>query len=307
MSELQDTIPETEDIYASLFALQKSLSTVTREQPRLREYIQDLEKQKSIIDDDIDSFISSLNSVYQEEESAKKIRDHNVRIAHVAGRISLYLDTISFVDEIGVLEAKLRETKKELSKAQEELDAVDQDEALESIINLISLWMTQLGERLDLEHVEHKFRFSIKKLTVLADRPGSPIPMRRIGSAENWLGLHLITLLALHKYFIQENRPVPNFLVLDQPSQVYFASEDDYAQYKKMEGRLDDMSLVEHDAGKVARLFDVLFDFCEELHPDFQIIVTEHANLDTERYQQALVEEPWTEGKALIPIDWFEN
>ena len=211
------------------------------------------------------------------------------------------------MDELGFLEAKLQETKKELEKAQEDLDAIDQDESLESIINIISLWMTQLGEKLDLEHVEHKFRFSIKKLTVFADRPGSPIPMWRIGSAENWLGLHLITLLALHKYFVQENRPVPNFLLLDQPSQVYFASEDDYAQYKKMEGRLEDMSLVEHDAAKVARLFDVLFDFCEDLKPNFQIIVTEHANLNTERYQQALVEHPWTEGRALIPRDWFEN
>jgi hypothetical protein len=33
----------------------------------------------------------------------------------------------------------------------------------------------------------------------------------------------------------------------------------------------------------------------------------EHANLDTEEFQNALVEEPWTDGKALIPLDWVSE
>jgi len=42
------------------------------------------------------------------------------------------------------------------------------------------------------------------------------------GSGENLLGYHLITLCALHEYFVKNKRPVPGFLIIDQPSQVYF-------------------------------------------------------------------------------------
>ena len=66
-------------------------------------------------------------------------------------------------------------------------------------------------------------KISINKL--MADTPEGPIPMSRMGSGENWVGYHLIGHLALHKWFALQKRPVPRFLFLDQPSQVYFPPE----------------------------------------------------------------------------------
>jgi hypothetical protein len=43
-----------------------------------------------------------------------------------------------------------------------------------------------------------------------------------IGSGANWVAYHLLALIALHRYFIEDKRPVPEFLILDHPSQVYF-------------------------------------------------------------------------------------
>ena len=65
------------------------------------------------------------------------------------------------------------------------------------------------------------------------------------------------------------------------------------------------MEKVDADIESVQRMFDLLFDVCEELNPDFQIIVMEHANLDDKRYQDALVEKPWTGSRALIPEEWL--
>lgn len=48
-------------------------------------------------------------------------------------------------------------------------------------------------------------------------------------------------------------------------------------------------------------MFNFLFDICEELHPDFQIIVMEHANLSDGWFQETLTENPWRAGRALIP------
>jgi hypothetical protein len=52
-------------------------------------------------------------------------------------------------------------------------------------------------------------------------------------------------------------------------------------------------------------MFELLFDICRHLAPNFQIILLEHANLPDEQFQNALVEVPWTQGRALIPQDWI--
>ena len=50
---------------------------------------------------------------------------------------------------------------------------------------------------------------------------------QRLGSGENWVGYHLIAHFAIHKWFVSQERPVPRFLFVDQPSQVYFPADRD--------------------------------------------------------------------------------
>ena len=93
-----------------------------------------------------------------------------------------------------------------------------------------------------------------------------------------------------------------HFLILDQPSQVYFPS---YDSYKALEGEMSDLQEVGADVLAVKRMFTFLFDVVEQLKPNLQVIVLEHANFNDERFQQALVEEPWHGDRALIPLDWL--
>src|SRR5713101_6964911 len=72
--------------------------------------------------------------------------------------------------------------------------------------------MTQSAKDLQLEFQNWPYRFDLNHLTVMADRPGRAIPMQRMGGGKNWLGCHLITLLSLHRLFVEERRPVPGFL-----------------------------------------------------------------------------------------------
>jgi hypothetical protein len=74
--------------------------------------------------------------------------------------------------------------------------------------------------------------------------------------------------------------------------------------YEATEGTPEDTRSADADIVAVQQMFDLLFTVCEELFPNFQIIVTEHANLEDERFQKALVEEPWFGTSALIPETW---
>jgi len=133
------------------------------------------------------------------------------------------------------------------------------------------------------------YRLDLNNLTVVADRPGRPIPMQRMGGGKNWLGCHLLALLALHEHFVRDNCPVPGFLVLDSADAGLLPSTQ---QYKALAGTTQETIESDADLDAGGRMFDLLFSVCAELAPNFQIIVLEHANLPDERYQAAVIEDP---------------
>jgi hypothetical protein len=62
-------------------------------------------------------------------------------------------------------------------------------------------------------------------MTIIFDRTDRPVPMSRTGGGENHLAYHLSALLALHLFASKNNCPIPQFLLIDQPTQVYFPSK----------------------------------------------------------------------------------
>jgi hypothetical protein len=155
--------------------------------------------------------------------------------------------------------------------------------------------MTTYADQLELEHSQGSVRLDLARLTVVTDTERGPIPLERIGSAANWIGYHLATHLALHRYLTRQNRPVPRFLLLDQPTQAHYPSEVSLQS-----------GIPENDADSAAvrRIFRLLYDFAEELTPRFQIIVCDHANLP-EPWFQASVRHNWRGDRKLIPQDWL--
>ena len=130
---------------------------------------------------------------------------------------------------------------------------------------------------------------------MVTDTERGPIPLHRIGSAANWIGYHLVTHLALHRYLTRQNRPVPRFLILDQPTQAHYPSEVSVQS-----------GIPENDADReaVRRLFHLLYDVVTELTPNLQIIVCDHANLPETWFADSVVHN-WRDGRKLIPHDWY--
>lgn len=157
--------------------------------------------------------------------------------------------------------------------------------------------MSRWAAQLHLEHSEFPLRLDLKRLTVVADDVEyGPIPMNRMGSGENWVGYHLIAYFALHKWFVERQRPVPRFIFLDQPSQVYFPEDSDWQQNN--EGNVGG-----EDRQKVAEMYKLADEFVRTLDGQLQIIVTDHANIDQQWFQECIVDR-WRDGTKLIPSDW---
>jgi hypothetical protein len=159
--------------------------------------------------------------------------------------------------------------------------------------------MTDYSGDLDLEHKGSQLRLDIKNLTVVADTLDGPVPLQRMGSGENWVGYHVLAHLALHKWFRQKRRPVPAFLILDLPSQAHYPPDRDVG-----EGSVEEPD--DEDKAAVHQLFALMARVAQELAPELQIIVLDHADLEDGWFDDAVVER-WRRGQKLIPESWIDQ
>jgi hypothetical protein len=301
--------PQAKALRRSLSALERNLKEVEATKPRLAERLAerlaDFEQRASAARQKVQSIQSRLRAVVGTEDDQLAQRDAIANLARVVGRISLYLESVQEAAPNSSLPVQIEQIRARLAALGELLDRDAVEEQLRSNLNRVGVTMTRLAAELELE-LQCPYRLDLANLTVVADS-NRAIPMARMGSASNWLGCHLIALLALHKHFIENGRPVPGFLIIDQPSQVYFPIT---GAYKQLDGTKEGFALLEQgdaDLRAVQNMFWVLHKIVKELSPNLQIIVTEHANLPEDWFQKSLVEPAWREGRALIPVDWLTS
>lgn len=302
----QHATPLTRDLRDSLEDLQRDLANVRAHRPSALGRLSDLESRVSQKRQQSTELQRQLKALVNSEDEASAQNSVQLVIAKVIGRISLYLESVVEVQPDSSLQQEIVELKAKIEAIAEQIDRDSVEIAMDSILNRIGRTMTELARSLELEFTGCPYRLDMKALTVIADAE-KPIPMNRMGSGENWLGCHLIALLSLHKHFVEAKRPVPGFLIIDQPSQVYFPSTANYKQLSGSKDEFNELGPKDADISAVGRMFKILHDLVEELAPNFQIIVTEHANLPDQWYQDSLVEQPWRDGRALIPAEWLDK
>lgn len=283
-----------------LESLEKELRIATGQRPKLEAYLTELTDKTDEIVSDIKQKETELSSAIAANEVIAQMGNRNNAAARVIGRISLFLERLLPNEDLARLEMDNRRLCAKVKQLEEQIGADDSDERLASILNNISTQITQYIQKFQAEFKDFPARLSLQQLTVIFDRPERPVPMSRSGGGENHLAYHLSALLALHMFAAKNNRPIPNFLLIDQPTQVYFPSEQ---VYKDADGSVQ-RTEADADLDAVRRLFELLLKFTKEDVPGFQLIVTEHANLREQWFQDALVEAPWTKPPALVPEDW---
>ena len=298
-------IPTEDDMKSALQKLEQSLVDVSHNNPHLEQLVAQLENQFSEVQRELVANRETLEDLQRTRKQIAEYRDFVGKAAHIRGRISIYLETVpEGVPASSELEKEVAQLTRQIKELEAELDDEAVEERMQSALSVLSHRITEFSRRLDLEHSEHPIRFDYKKLTVVADaRQQGPISMDKMGSGANWVGYHIAVHLALHQLFVERQRPVPRFLFLDQPSQVYFPADRD------VKGQLEvgrDGAVIDEDRAAVLKMFELVKDSVLKLGGEFQVIVAEHADPEVEWYQEAVVER-WRDGDALIPTDWIED
>jgi hypothetical protein len=294
-SRLEAPTPTVAQIERSLRDLSEQLEAVEAENPRLQGRLASLLAEEAALQDRLRDNQHRINARMQENEILRVQQENFILQARAIGKISQYIETASTGDAGSSLRKQIEVARSRVALLESELDPEAIREKLNAFTNIIGRYMNDYSDRLELEHRGSQLRLDIRNLTVVADTLDGPVSLFRMGSAENWVGYHVLAHLALHKWFRLKKRPVPGFLLLDQPSQAHYPAERD------AEGSID--ALGDEDQRAVQQLFKLISDAASEIAPELQIIVMDHADLKHDWFQEAVVER-WRKGVKLVPESW---
>ncbi|MBM7443096.1 DUF3732 domain-containing protein [Streptomyces sp. HB132] len=302
-NELAEPDPTVGDMHATLEDLRGQLDTVQAVQPRREQALREIELTATRLREQLRGVEGALSVIAEQRSEQAGLLGQAETQAYTRGRISAYLGQISTTTgsiHLQRLQADVAIAKELVQGLEEQLDSEAIDDKLSHSLGYVSGKMTSHARFLRLEHGDGLVRLNPKKLTVVTDTPNGITELLRIGSGKNHVGYHLAAHLALHQYFAANSRPVPRFLMLDQPTQPYYPSD-----MAKARGRLEDLALDE-DRVTVTGLFQLMHQVVTELSPRFQIIVSDHADLPHPWYQ-ASVRYNWRNGEKLIPTTWLDT
>jgi hypothetical protein len=284
-STLNTPDPTAAQLTARLTSLRKEIETLTAGQPARQKALAELTVTTNGLRSDLVAVEEALAATVAAAPNPTSIGSKESR-AFIRGRIDATLNALpeDADDDLTAQQQAVRRAQARVDALREMLDE-GADARLIAVLHNINADLTQLAKDLNVEHFKRVW-LDPKNLTVVADTPSGPRPLSRIGSGENWVGYHLAAHLALHRHFVNEKRPVPAVLMLDQPSQ----------SQQTGSGK---------DDAVVRNMIRVLHDFCESLAPRFQIILVEHARIDESWFVNDVVE-TWDD-HGLIPSTWADN
>lgn len=285
-----------EQLTLHLKVLREELQDVQGDVPQLKAVMTTLNAEIKQNQTSLIEINQRINRELEQQDSYRRAQDVAVNRAELRGKIRLYLDSHLTETATSLTKVRLADVLREIEQLLANVEPEAVAERMDHALNLVGSAATRIAEDLKLEHSPAPTNLDIKALTVTVDTPRGRFPLKRIGSAENWLGYHLAILLGLHEYFMQSDQPMPRFLFLDQPSQVYFPAD-------RKDWDTDDLR--EDDRAHLAAVYKVLIDFIVSSGKSFQIIVTDHADFDQSWFQDAVVER-WRQ-EALIPKSWIST
>jgi hypothetical protein len=297
-SHLESPIPRVTQVRESLRRVGTQLEGLYRDNPHIRRHIADLEGKIGEATNSLRLVQRELQRAVLDDEAAKARQDLIVSRGRFLGRLAEFLESMAPDRDDLELAADIEQVKGLIAAVRSRINSDDIESRLQTILSFISQKMTEYSGQLDLEHSGSSLRLDVKRLTVVANTVDGPIPLNRMGSGENWVGYHVLSHLAIHWWLRERDRPVPAFLIFDQPTQAYYPPDIS-------EGGLEQ---IEKDADRAAvkALFKLMAHACQEIKPDFQVIVLDHAHLTDDWFEDSIVRE-WRGDSALVPYHWPEG
>jgi hypothetical protein len=236
-------------------------------------------------------------------EEAKNKQYETLRVSRFIGNVEQSLETYARIGTDSVLDNEIQELQNHLTVLEKEIAEAGVKGRVERALAKVQANAQRLLPDLDAEHPNDPVLLSIDDLTIKVQGADREDYLWEIGSGSNWLAYHIAITLGLQQFFVGlEQSPIPNFIIYDQPSQVYFPKKLAVQNVEED----NDPELEDEDLAAVRKVFKALSTIVGKCN--LQVIVLDHAsekvwtNLDKINF----VEE-WRDGKKLVPMEWIKS
>jgi hypothetical protein len=244
------------------------------------------------------------SALTQRSQEARDVQLSQMRASHFLGHLEADLKVLDSVGNDGDLSTEVESLRARVQGLERSISQAEVNSRTRRALGRVNLFAGRLLPLLDAETPNDPMSVSDTELTIKVQRTGREDFLWEIGSGSNWLSYHVATTLALHQFFLSlSNCPVPNFIVYDQPSQVYFprrlATNSDSETPPEPEWR-------DEDTVAVRKVFVAMAHAIASSGDQFQVIVLDHAP-STVWGDVPLINEvaDWRDGRALIPAAWL--
>ena len=200
---------------------------------------------------------------------------------------------------------EVRTLKETVAALDGELRGQDVEARKRRALRIVNTNAGKLLPHLDIENPNDPISLETNDLTIKVLGSERDDYLSEIGSGSNWLSYHLAVLLSLHQFYLsQKNSPVPAFLVLDQPSQVYFPK---HVISRDVEVE-DDPKVRDEDVDAVRKAFEVMGSVVQGEKGKLQLIVLDHASSEVWGGIDGVVGLPeWRGPIKLVPMEWLSE
>jgi len=280
-------------------------AAVERIKPRLIDYDGNLGRQIDGLKRELRSVDDRIASWMRQSDESRKLADLAEVRAHLMGRVSYFLDTMSDENrpqpaDLTVLRDQIRELEglvnPEARMVRLRLAERKISEYATEVFSALPTIEPCVGSELDFSATE-------PDIAVIEADSAVVLKMSDVGSDQNYLAIHIALNFALQRYLEKVRAPVPGVLIFDQISRPYFPSTEGQKR--------DELSISadgdDEDEDIKAMRQHMNFLFAEvERREGLQVILIEHAYFaDDPRYVDA-TRERWTRasGRGLLPLDW---
>lgn len=289
-------LPPSADAMRKTFEdLQIELGLVTADQVDLTHLITQKQETRRSLDARLKELRAVVSRLGEEDAAAGAFLEQRNEQARLAGMVEMFQRVITKSDrpdENASLAAEKANLIAEIEALEEETDLANVRSRTATFLGAIGQNITRWARDENLEYADGFLTFDVRGPRLVSETEAGQIPFSRFGSGKNWVWYHLLGHLALHDWFLRNGRPVPHFLVLDQPSQVYFPTSDGSGE--------------ERDWGEVRRIYRWLADQVARFEGGLQVIVADHARFsDDPSFSKHLVHDWWDGDGALVPGDWL--
>jgi uncharacterized membrane-anchored protein YhcB (DUF1043 family) len=270
------------------------------------------ERELHAVENDIQLFSDKLSAIRRRiNEESGRYKDNSDKkytlnnVARFLGNIENAVQTYEKIGTDSELEQKLNELENRLSDLLKIVNENDIRNKMKAALRYIEIEANKLVSELDVERPDDPIEFRINDLTIcVKNNSGRDDYLWEIGSASNWLSYHISTILSFQKYFqTKKGVAVPNFMVFDQPSQVYFPHT-----FSRGFSRIDEEKINDEDKEAVRKIFLTLSKYVKDNNFNVQILVLEHADEDVwGNIDNIYLVKKWRgNNEKLIPNEWIQ-